>query len=177
MPMAREQAVFDAMNRIANRGRRLRLDQLTRAPMGAGQCGIERIALPCNVVAASGSDLIPLAAGIQIGVHPAGGFQLRQCRINRTGARRLQPFEERGDLPHQLIAMARTLGDERQQQQAQIAVFQRAGARAGTAGAGRRCIEIGRWADGRALFHSIYRSMEKRYIEICRYTSARASGG
>lgn len=75
------------------------------------------------------------------------------------------------------VPMARALGDEHQQQQAQIAVFQRAPAHAGTAGAGRRCIEIGRWADGRALFHSIYRSMEKRYIEVDRYTSARLSDG
>lgn len=85
LPVPCEQAVLDALDRLADRGRCLRLDQRARTVLGTCERGIQCIAVFIGVAAPGSVDLVALAAPLQIGFYQSVGFQLRQGRIDRTG--------------------------------------------------------------------------------------------
>ena len=97
---------------------------------------------PVQVIAPFGGFALPAEMAINAGVGIAADhfafFKERQVRIDHPGAGAIGAVEHRFDLADQVVAMARLLGDQCQQQQFQVARGEHPGATSTAFAAGAR---------------------------------------
>ncbi|SBV36867.1 hypothetical protein STPYR_11797 [uncultured Stenotrophomonas sp.] len=122
--LAIQQRVFQLLHRLAHRRRDGGLGQAPRAVAGAGLRGIDHFAVGVDLFAAGVGDRIALAAAVVFGGDQAHVLQQCQRRVDHAGAGCIGAVEQLADQLDQLVAVARLLFDQCQQQQAQVAAAQ-----------------------------------------------------